>query len=68
MLRQVDWAWVALGAVETHRERPVDARLATNRVARIAPSGSVAERERAAAAGRRIAAKLPAPPVLVRGS
>ena len=68
MLRQVDWAWVALGAVETHHERPVDARLATNRVDRIAPSGSVAERDRPAATTRTVTAKLQAPPVLARGS
>jgi len=37
MLRQVDWAWVALGTVETHHERPVDARLAPNRVNSIKP-------------------------------
>ena len=38
MLRQVDWAWVALGAVETHHERPVNARLAPDRVTSIKPA------------------------------
>jgi len=37
MLRQVDWAWVALGAVETHHERPVNARLVPDRVDSIKP-------------------------------
>ncbi|HEX5012730.1 MAG TPA: hypothetical protein VFV72_01135 [Candidatus Limnocylindrales bacterium] len=67
MLRQVDWAWLALGAVETHHERPRPAALRNDRVERIAPRGSLADRERAAAQ-RTVATNLPAQPALARGS
>ena len=46
MLRQVDWAWVALGTVETNHERPVNARLAPDRVNNIKPVGQTKARGR----------------------
>ena len=58
MLRQVDWAWLALGAVETHHERPRPDALRTDRVDRIAPTGSLVERERLVVEPRRVTARL----------
>jgi len=68
VIRQVDWAWVALGAVEAHHERPRPAALRTDRVAAIAPTGSRAERERTVKAGRAVAGSLATGPILVSGT
>ena len=68
VIRQVDWAWVAMGAVETHHERPRPEALRTDRVAAIAPTGSRAERERTVKAGRSVAGPVATGPILASGT
>ena len=64
VIRQVDWAWVAMGAVEAHHERPRPEALRTDRVADIAPTGSRAERDRTVKARRPVAGPLATEPIL----